>query len=363
MSSATIAPPNSSSPAVQRGAALPPSIELTSLATGLRKSAVLLTTVGNEVSAGILRHLNEEEVQEVTREISVLTEVAEQERIAVMKEFLQKSDNPFGPVPGGIEYATSVLVTAFGPETGKRMADRLMRSLGQDMPSLDSLRRADPQLLAKVLHREHPQTIALVLCHLDTANAARLLSALPGNLRAQVTRRMASLDQISPEVINRLARLICSKLRILGELSLESFGGVRAVAELLNRLDSATTEEILSEIAGDDAHLVDTIRQRMFVFEDLVNLGSDALRVLLAKIDRKVLTVALKGTAPPLKKQFTSLMSSRAAEMLIEDMQAMGPMRIRDVKEAQQMIIATARQLQEQGEISLQPAGAEQFVD
>ena len=356
------APPSSALP-VQTEDVVKAPLEHPPGPTGRRKAAVLLTTVGNEVSAGILRNLTEDEVHQVTREISLLTEVPESERIAVLKEFLQITANRFGSAPGGIDYATSVLVTAFGPETGKRMADRLFKSLGNDMPSLESLRRADPQLLAKVLHREHPQTIALVLCNLDPSNATTLLGALPDQLQAQVAWRMASLDQVSPEIINRLAGLICSKVKIAGKLTMESCGGVRAVAELLNRMDSATTEQILAEIGKDDPSLSDNIRQRMFVFEDLATLSPDSLRVLLARIDRKALTVALKGTAAQIKKQFTSLMSSRAAEMLIEDMQALGPVRIRDVREAQQAIIAAARQLQEQGEISLQSASAEQFVD
>jgi flagellar motor switch protein FliG len=323
----------------------------------------LLTSLGDETSAAILRELTEEEVHDVTREISLLGQFTPYERTAVLRDFLKATEDSQAFSPGGVEYATSVLVAAFGQETGKRMADRLIKSIGQDTVNVDSLRKADPQHLAKIVHREHPQTIALILCHLSTANAARLLSALPEDLRAQVARRMASLDQVSPEIINRLAKVIGAKLRILGESSLESCGGVRAVAELLNRIDATASENILNEICGDDPTLGQTIRQLMFVFEDLVNINQDGLRKLIAQIDRNVLTVAFKGSSPQVRKHFTSVMSTRAADMLTEDMQALGPVRIRDVQEAQQTIIAKARQLQESGEISLQSGSGEEYVE
>jgi flagellar motor switch protein FliG len=264
---------------------------------------------------------------------------------------------------GGIEYATSVLLAAFGPETGKRMAERLLKSISTESPDVDSLRRADPQDLAKIVHREHPQTIALIMCHLSTSQAAKLLSELPAALRSDVTRRMAALDQISPDVINRIAKVIGGKLRLAGQSSLGAYGGVRAVAEILNQVDSTTAEEILQTIGNEDAALGESIRHLMFVFEDLLNVSQDSMRTLLGRVDRKLLTTGLKGASPKIKAHFTSLMSARAKEMLEEDMQALGPVRIRDVEEAQQKIIAVARQLQAEGVISLSAAGSDQFVE
>jgi flagellar motor switch protein FliG len=332
--------------------------------TGHRKAAILLTSIGDESSAAILRQLTEPEIHEITREISLLGKLKDRERQEILEEFLQAAENPANLNAGGIEYATSVLLNAFGPDTGKRMADRLLKSMKQDASTVESFRKADPQNLAKVVAREHPQTIALILSNLDGSNAAKLLGALPEALRPQIVRRMAMLDQVSPEVMNRLARIIDGKLRILGESTVESSGGVRAVAELLNRMDPATSDSILQEIGNDDEPLRQDIRQLMFVFEDLVNLSEASLRKLLGKVDRKVLTMALKGSSPQIRKQFTALMSSRAAEMLMEDMQALGPVRIRDVQEAQQALIATARQMQEAGEITLQTGGGEdEFVE
>jgi len=330
---------------------------------GPRKAAILLASLGDEASAGILRHLTEEEVHDVTREISQLGKPAPYEGDSVLKDFLAAAENPQALSSGGVGYATSVLMAAFGQENGKRMAERMLKPAGPEPSTVDSLRKADPQQLAKIVLREHPQTIALILCQLGTTNAARLLASLPESLRAQVARRMASLDKVSPEVIQRLANAIGAKLRLIGESSLESCGGVRAVAELLNRVEPAASEGILEQMGEEDPALVQTVRQLMFVFEDLLNLSQDSMRKLIAQLDRSALTMALKGCSPQIRQHFSSVMSSRAAEMLAEDMQALGPVRIRDVQEAQQTIIAKARQLQESGEISLQSGGAEEFVE
>lgn len=329
--------------------------------TGLRKAAILLVCLGDEAGAQVLRQLREEEVHEIAREVSLLRDVEEEERLAVLKEFVAMCERPSLGV-GGLEYATSVLMTAFGQESGKRMADRLLKSIVADMPSIESLRKADPDHLAKVLHEEHPQALALVMCHLGTSQAARLLTALPAELRPEVTRRMAALDQISPEIVNRIAKSVASKLRILGESSLEAYGGVRAVAEVLNRVDAATTEQIMEKIVEQDAELGESIRDLMFVFDDFINVGREAIQTILNNTDRKLLTMALKGAVPELKKHFTSLMSTRAAEMLDEDMEVLGAVRVRDVEEAQHKIIAAARDLQAQGLVSLQTAGSETYV-
>jgi flagellar motor switch protein FliG len=339
----------------------PPSGSGAAATHGVRKAAILLTTLSAESSAAVLRLLTEEEVHDITREISALKTVGDPERTATLTEFLEKAANN-GHQIGGIEYATTVLLKAFGPETGKRLADRLLRSLGADQPNLDTLRKADVQHLAKVVDREHPQTIALILCHLGATRAAELLMALPPDLRSQVAKRMAAVDQISPDILNRIAKSVSSKLRVLGESSMEAYGGVRSVAEVLNRVDAATSEAVLKEVEAEDPNLAQTIRNLMFVFEDFLNVGPEAIRIILSKIDRKILTMAMKGCRPPIKKHFTALMSARATEMFEEDMQALGPVRIKDVEEAQQIIVGIARQLQADNVISLKASAAEEFV-
>jgi flagellar motor switch protein FliG len=263
---------------------------------------------------------------------------------------------------GGIEYAKKILVGAFGPEAAKRILDRLMKQLGSEAASFDALQKADPQQLAKFIHSEHPQTIALILSHLNPSQAAGLLFSLPVEIRADVALRMANLEQITPEIITKIAAIIGQKLKALGELSRESYGGVRAVAEMFNRLDSGTSKEILDSIENTDTNLAETIRHLMFVFEDLLLIDPNGIKEVLGRIDRKILTVALKGTSEQLKNHFLQCMSQRGAEMLREDMDALGPVKIKEVESSQQQIIAVVRQLETEGVISLKGAVGEQYV-
>src|SRR5205085_4558040 len=210
---------------------------------------------------------------------------------------------------GGIDYARKLLVTAFGPEQAKKMLDRLIKTLGNEIVTFDALQKADPQQLAKFIHNEHPQTIALVLSHLNYSQAAALLTSLPAAMRSDIAQRMASLDQISPDIIVKIAGVIGQKLRSLGEFSRESYGGVRAVAEMLNRLDSSSSREIIDRIEQGDTNVAATIRHLMFVFEDLLLIDPLGLKEVLGKVDRKVLTVALKGTSEQLRNHILSCMS------------------------------------------------------
>ena len=234
--------------------------------------------------------------------------------------------------------------------------------MGAESASFDAIEKADPQQLAKFIHNEHPQTIALVLSHLNSIQAAALLTSLPVSIRSDVALRMASLDQISPEVIVKIASVIGQKLKSLGEFSRESYGGVRAVAEVLNRLDSATSREILETIEQQDANLGDTIRHLMFVFEDLLLIDQIGLKELLSKVERKILTLALKGTSEQLRNHVLTCMSQRGGEMLKEDMDALGPVKIKDVESAQQQIINVVRELENEGVLSLKGAVGEQYV-
>jgi flagellar motor switch protein FliG len=330
--------------------------------SGLRKAAMLLIVLGEQASADILQHLNEDDVQKVSREVARITSISAEQAENVLNEFNQISTAGAYVARGGLEYARKVLMRAFTPEMAKRLLDRLAKALGTEAASFDAIQKADPQQLAKFIHSEHPQTIALVLSHLNPSQAAALLTSLPANLRSDVALRMASLDQISPEIILKIAGVIGQKLLALGEFSRESYGGVRAVAEMLNRLDSGSSHEILDSIQVQDANLVETIRHLMFVFEDLLLIDPLGLKEMLGKVDRKVLTVALKGTSEQLRNQILSCMSQRGAEMLKEDMDALGPIKIKEVQGAQQQIIAIVRQLEAEGVLSLKGAVGEQYV-
>jgi len=328
----------------------------------LRKAAILLVALGEGSSAELLQQLNEEEVQKVSREVAKLTAISAEQAESVLEEFHNIATAGDYVARGGIDFARKLLMRAFEPEHAKRLLDRLTKALGADAASFDAIQKADPQQLAKFIHNEHPQTIALVLSHLNYSQAAALLTSLPAAMRPDISQRMASLDQISPEIILKIAAVIGQKLKALGEFSRESYGGVRAVAEMLNRLDSASSKGILDNIEQQDANLAETIRHLMFVFEDLLLIDPLGLKEVLGKVDRKLLTIALKGTSEQLRNQILSCMSQRGAEMLREDMEALGPIKIKEVEAAQQQIISVVRQLESEGVVSLKGAVGEQYV-
>jgi flagellar motor switch protein FliG len=328
----------------------------------LQKAAMLLIVLGEQTSAELLQQLSEEDVQTVSREVAKITAISAEQAEAVLEEFHHISTAGDYVARGGIDFARKLLTRAFDPDVAKRLLDRLTKALGAEAASFDAIQKADPQQLAKFIHNEHPQTIALVLSHLNYSQGAALLTSLPAPMRADVAQRMASLDQISPDIILKIASVIGQKLKALGEFSRESYGGVRAVAEMLNRLDSGSSRGILDHIEQQDTNLAETIRHLMFVFEDLLLIDPMGLKEVLAKVDRKILTVALKGTSEQLRNHMLGCMSQRGADMLREDMEALGPIKIKEVESAQQQIIALVRQLESQGVLSLKGAVGEQYV-
>jgi flagellar motor switch protein FliG len=330
--------------------------------SGIRKAAILMIILGDQASAEILRQMDEDEVQMIGQEVARITAISNDQAEGVLEEFYQMSMAHEYVLKGGIDYAKKMLMSAFGPEHARKLVDRLVKTLGSELANFDTLQKADPQQLAKFIHNEHPQTIALILSHLNASQAAGLLVSLPQELRADVALRMAHLDQISPLIVSKIAAIIGQRLKSLGELSRESYGGVRAVSEMFNRLDSGSSKDILEAIEQNDPKLVETIRHMMFVFEDLLLLSQEAIKEMLGKVDRKILTLALKGTSDQLKNHILQLMSQRGAEMLREDLESLGPIKIKEVEAAQQQIIAVFRQLEAEGAISLKGTVGEQYV-
>ena len=329
---------------------------------GIRKAAILMVMIGDEASGHIMRELSETEVQDISKEIARLHSTPPETSEKVLEEFYQMSIAQDFVVQGGVDYARKMLVSAFGNEYARKMLDRLMKSIGNETLSFDALQKTDPQQLAKFIHSEHPQTIALVLSHLSPTQAASLLSSLPHEIRHDVALRMANLDQISPEIVSKIATVIGGKLKSLGEISREAYGGVHAVAEMLNRLDSGISKEILEKVEDGNQELVQSIRHLMFVFEDLLLLDVNAIKEILARVDRKILTVALKGTTEHMKNHMLQALSQRGAEMMREDMEALGPIKIKEVEAAQQQIIGVVRLMETEGVISLKGAAGEQYV-
>jgi len=321
---------------------------------GRLKSAILLLSLGDEISAELLRRLNEDEVQAVMNAIASVSTVSDDDTKAVLEEFQAASGDLMRRNQGGVDYAKKLLTGAFGAEGSKKHLEKLPQPAGN---AGLQLRRVDPQLLARFVESEHPQTIALVLSHLTPAQSAAVLRAMNPAHRMEVTVRLARLDQIAPAVMSKISGIIAKKLKTLGELKRESSGGLRTVAEIFNQLDGELSTQILDQLREQDPELVDAIRQKMFVFEDLLSIEAAGIKELLGRADRRQLTLALKGASEELRKHLLQGMSQRGAAMLLEDMEALGPVKIREVEGAQQQIIAVVRVLEAEGVISLTGGG------
>ena len=329
--------------------------------SGIQKAAILLISVGDQASAELLKRLSDDEVQAVTAAIASLPAISREQAESVLEEF-RSATSLSGQGHGGVDFAKRILTSAFGAEGSKKHVERLPKAAGRSSDAGQRLQKLDPQLLARFVESEHPQTIALVLAHLSAGQSAAVLRAMPAELRGEVTIRLASLDQISPAVMNKISTVITRKLQTLGEVKRESSGGLRAVAEIFNQLDGEMSNEILAQVGERDAQLVESIRQKMFVFDDLMLLDANSIKELLGRADRRQLTIALKGTGDELRKHLLQGMSQRGASMLMEDMEALGPVKIREVEAAQQMMIALLRQLEMEGVVSLKGGGDEQYI-
>lgn len=340
-----------------------PSASLPSSLTGLQKVAIVLLSLGPAACAEILKQMPEEEVDALSATIARMDAVPPRQVNAILTEFQAAVHTHTVIVTGGLDHARSILTEAFGRDYATRMIDRVIKSMDQDGVDFSSLRKVDPQQLGKFIQDEHPQTIALVLSHLDPSQAAALLSSLPSEIRSDIAMRMAGLEQIAPEAVKTIVAVIGQKLRNLGELSREAYGGVRAVADMLNRLDPVNCNQLMEALERENPELFESVRRFMFVFEDLANLDAQGMKELLGAVDRKVMMVALKGTSEDLRNHFMSGMSQRGAEMLKEDIAALGPVKIKDVDAAQQQIILQARQLEKNGTISLKSSTAEQYIN
>jgi len=330
---------------------------------GAKKAAILMVLLGDEASAGVFRFMQEDEIQEISREISRLGEINPDTADGILEDFYKLTLAQTFLARGGPEFAKRLLVKAFGSESSKKLLDYLNISLQSTLVGFDNLQKADPLQLSKFIQSEQPQTIALVLAHLNSSQAAALLSSLPADLRADVVMRMANLEQISPDVISKITSILEQKLRSLGDFSRESYGGIRAVAELINRMESKSAAAILERVEGDNPPLALSIRNLMFVFDDVLLIDDAGMREILQRVDKKVLTVALKGTSEELKNQFFRNMSARAVEMMKEDMDVLGPIKVRDVETAQQQIVSVIRKLDESGVISLKGNSGDEYIN
>jgi len=329
--------------------------------SGAQKAAVLMVTLGDDTAANIFKYLEEDEIQTISREIAITKHVQPEVAEEVMEEFHTMAQARSYISQGGIEYAKKLLIKSVGPEVARKIIDRLVKAL-ESSAGFTSLERANPQQLSKFIQNEHPQTIALILAHLNASQAAELITSLPEALRSDVAMRMASLQEISPEVVRRISLILEQKLEALGSFATEAYGGVRAVAELFNRMDRNTGRAVLEKIETENPQLAASIRDLMFVFDDILLIDDAGIAEILKRADRKVLTIAMKGTSEELQNQFFRNMSTRAVELIKEEMEFMGPVKLKDVEKSQHEIVEIVRQLEEEGVISIGGGGGEDYV-
>jgi len=318
----------------------------------IRKAAILLITLGEEASAHLMQQLSHDEVRKLCEETTRVREISGEQTESVLREFYQLTSGAKDQASGGLEFTQRMLSRVMGPESAKKLLAEAANPVAAGFAKMEPLVRSDPSKVARSLNNEHPQTIALIVAHLPPDQAVSLLTELPSDVRVEVVLRMARLDQITPEVVAQIAEAISEKFGKQEGINREVYKGVTIVADLCNRLDPNISQEILQNIDAASPETAERIRKIMFVFEDVLTLDDMAMSELNTRVDRKTLVLALKGTSDQLKEHFTKKMSSRAREMMMEDLEALGPVKLRDVDEAQQEVITVIRQLQQEGVIS-----------
>jgi len=320
---------------------------------GIRKAAILLVALGDDLAKILLQSLSEKDVQRVTDEITRLGEISVTQLTQVLTEFYGLLETQQYMVRGGPEYALRVLTEAFGAQKAEDLLAQVRRLRDQANSNMAVLEKMDPQQLSKFLEHEHPQTIALVLAHVDAKRGSTILAQLLPELRIDVVKRLAEMRQFSSDMAQKVALVLHRRMEGQGSGARKSYSGFKAVAELLNRVDQGMSKEILEDIEQKEPELAIGIRNLMFTFEDLLTIPQESVRELLAACDKRTLAIALKGGRENLRAHIFQAMSSRAVEMLKEDMDVMGPVRMKDVGLAQQEILALARQLEAEGKIIL----------
>jgi flagellar motor switch protein FliG len=328
---------------------------------GIRKAAIIVMAIGDENTSKLFKFLQEDEIERLVREVAGLGTVPPEVNERVLDEFCQMSSAAEFITSGGVDHARRLLSKSLGPDLSRRILDRVIKSFNTSA-GFQTLEKANPQQLSKFILAEHPQTIALILAHLNPGAAAQVVTQLPDEMRADVLMRMASLEDISPEVIGRISAVIDQRLKTVGGPKREQHGGVRAVAELFNRLDRSASQAALERIEAAAPDMAVAIRNLMFVFDDLRSVEDNGIREIVNRSDKKTLTVALKGASEEIRVRFFGNMSKRAGDLLREEMELMGAVRLRDVEKAQQEIVGIARKLEEEGVISTGAGAGEPYV-
>ncbi len=330
-------------------------IETSDDLTGLRKSAVLLLSLDQETASVMLQQMDPATVEDISRELAGISSVAREVRNKVVREFYDTVLAQAWATEGGLDYATALLKKSMDPA----MADQIIQQVAQTVQQTPFafLQKAESDHLLTFIQDEHPQTIALIVSHLPFHKSAEILSGLPAQKQIEVVKRIANMEQTNPEVIREVERGLESRLSNMLTQRLEKTGGVETVAEVLNLVDRSTEKGILEGLETDDPDLVESIRRLMFVFEDILLVNDKGIQSVLKEIDNDELALALKTASDELKEKIFKNMSERAMELIREDMEYMGPVRVSDVESAQQRIVDVVRRLEEAGEIVIAGRG------
>lgn len=324
--------------------------------TGARKSAIMLVALGSETASEVMKSLSEDEIETITLEIAELKSVTSKLRDAVIEEFTQMILAKEYIASGGIDYAREVLEAAVGHHKAMEIINRIQSTMRKEGFKL--LREVDPVQLSEFVRKEHPQTIALILANLNPMQSSAILSEIPEKLQVDVITRLATLQRISPYIINEVEGILESQIKALfGQADVGIPGGVQLVAQILNSTDRTTERNVLSTLERVHPELALEIKQLMFVFEDIMLLDDRSIQRVLKEVDMKELSLALKGTSEEVKVKISRNMSSRAADMIKEDMEYMGPVKVKDVEDSQQKIVDIIRRLEEEGEVVISGRG------
>ncbi|MDR2070786.1 MAG: flagellar motor switch protein FliG [Treponema sp.] len=328
--------------------------------TGRQKAAIFLVSVGSDISSEIFKYLREDEIETLTFEIARLETVEPEQKETILQEFQElMMANQFITM-GGIDYARELLEKAMGSQKAIDVINRLTSSL--QVRPFDFIRRTDPAHLLNFIQQEHPQTIALILAYLEPNKASIILQNLPHEVQSDVARRIATMDRTSPEVLREVERVLEKKLSTLSSEDYTAAGGVGSIVEILNLVDRASEKQIIEALEDEDPELAEEIKKRMFVFEDIVLLGDRDIQKVMREVDSQELAKALKSVDTEVQDKIFKNMSKRAAGMLKEDMEYMGPVRLKDVEEAQQKIVAIIRHLEDSGEVVIARSGEDEMV-
>ena len=328
--------------------------------TGIQKAAILLIALGPEWSADIFKHLKEDEIEELTLEIANTRSVSPQVKEDVLNEFYQICLAQQYIAEGGIGYAKELLDKALGEDRAKEVITKLTASL--QVRPFEFVRKTDPSQLLNFIQDEHPQTIAMILSYLTSAQAALVIGALPPEKQADVAKRIAMMDRTSPDVIKEVERVLEKKLSSLVNQDYTIVGGVDAIVNILNTVDRTTEKHIMESLEIEEPELADEIRKKMFVFEDILLLDDRAIQRVLRDVDNADLGVALKAANEEVQNVIFKNLSKRLAAMIKEDMEFMGPVRMKDVEEAQQKVVSVIRKLEDSGEIVISRGGGDEIV-